>query len=212
MSDLALVLGFQNRFDEAQELYGQALRIQERILGPDHLDTLQTLCYLANACQDAGELDRADRLLRDLVRRHRHLGESNPFQMARALSMLGLNLLSQRRYAEAEPVLRECLALREQKLPDHWNRSNAASMLGEALLGQGRPAEAEPLLLRGYADLKRRESRIPDPGKIRLAQAAERLVRLYESTRRPERARAWLETVRQERDNIEATRGGPAGR
>ena len=104
------------------------------------------------------------------------------------MAYFGDNLLTQRKWAEAEPVLRECLAIREKALPDDWLRFNAMSMLGGSLLGQGKYFEAEPLILAGYEGLKAREENIPAPGKPRLAAAAERVVRLYEAWGKPEKA------------------------
>jgi hypothetical protein len=95
-------------------------------------------------------------------------------QMAR----LGFNLLHQHMYADAEPLLRGCLKIREAKQPDEWTTYNTRSLLGEALLGQKKYADAEPLLLQGYEGMKQREAKIPAEGKIRLTEALERLVRL----------------------------------
>jgi hypothetical protein len=39
----------------------------------------------------------------------------------------------QNKYAEAEPVLRECLALRTRKEPEAWTTFNTQSLLGDAL-------------------------------------------------------------------------------
>ena len=44
--------------------------------------------------------------------------------------ILGLNLLLQDRYTEAEPVAREALALMEKLVPDDWSRFHALSMVG----------------------------------------------------------------------------------
>ncbi len=105
-------------------------------------------------------------------------------------AQLGQYLLQSRRFEEAEPVLRECLAARETLLPDSWLRFNTQSMLGGALLGRGNHADAEPLLVAGYEGMKAREATIP-AGLPRLAEAAERLVALYEATGRPREADAW---------------------
>jgi hypothetical protein len=104
-------------------------------------------------------------------------------------------LLKHQKYAEAEPVLRECLAIREEKLSDSWLRFNAVSMLGGALLGQRQYAKAEPLLLQGYEGMNRREAQIPERGKARLPEAIERIVRLYEATQQAEKARVWREKL-----------------
>jgi serine/threonine protein kinase/tetratricopeptide (TPR) repeat protein len=107
------------------------------------------------------------------------------------LASWGLRLLQQKRWIDAEPVLRECLALREKKEPDAWTTFNARSMLGEALNGQQRRAEAEPLLLQGYEGLRQRAAKIPKEGKPRLAEALERLVQLYDATGPKDKADEW---------------------
>src|SRR5262249_54698163 len=96
---------------------------------------------------------------------------------------------------EAEALLRESLAIREQKLPDSWQRFNNMSQLGGALLGQHKYPSAEPLLLEGYEGMKQREGKIYSQGKIRLPEAIQRLVQLYETTQQTEKARAWREKL-----------------
>src|SRR5262249_5135641 len=77
-------------------------------------------------------------------------------------------------YAAAEPVLRECLALREKGQPDEWATFNTRSMLGGTLLGQGKYADAEPLLLQGYEGLHARADKMPPAARVRLPEAGER--------------------------------------
>src|SRR5262249_14896627 len=110
---------------------------------------------------------------------------------AAALAGLGDNLLLQHKWADAEPVLRECLTIREKKQPDEWTTFDTRSLLGDSLLGQRKLADAEPLLRAGFAGLKRRAATIPPPSRPRLAEAAERLVRLYEATGQPAEAAKW---------------------
>jgi tetratricopeptide (TPR) repeat protein len=176
----------------------QAVRLNERVLelcktrlGPDDPATLWSMGNLAETYQTVGRLDQAERLLGDLSERVRRLDRPKTADTADLLAKFGKTLLALDRYAEAEPVLRECLAIRAEKLPDDWLRFNAVSMLGGALLGQKKYAEAEPLLLQGYEGMKQREATIPPGRKVRLPEAAERLVRLYEATGRPDEARAW---------------------
>jgi serine/threonine protein kinase/tetratricopeptide (TPR) repeat protein len=108
------------------------------------------------------------------------------------LAALGVNVLKQKKWADAEPVLRDCLALREKVRPDVWSTFNTRSLLGEALQGQQKYAEAESLLLAGYRGMKEREATIPPPDrKVRLAEALERLMGLYEATGRQDEAARW---------------------
>jgi tetratricopeptide (TPR) repeat protein len=120
------------------------------------------------------------------------------------LASLGLNLIQQKKWSEAETVLRDCLAVREKKQPDAWNTFNAQSMLGDALLNQKKYADAEPLLLAGYKGLKQREATIPQPvRKVRLEEALARLVALYEATGKKDEAAKWrkeLDAAKAEKD------------
>jgi hypothetical protein len=113
------------------------------------------------------------------------------------LASLGLNILKQRKCTDAEPVLRECLALREKLaaganpsvLP--WQIANVKSMLGEALAGQQKYGDAESLLLAGYEGLKEHEATIPPQAKIRLTEALKRLLDYYAATGQEEKADEW---------------------
>lgn len=64
-------------------------------------------------------------------------------------------------------------------------------MLGEAVRHRGGYAEAEPLLIAGYEGMKSRSAKIPASAKIRLGEAAGRLVDLYNAWGKPDQARAW---------------------
>ena len=102
-----------------------------------------------------------------------------------------LDLLQRRQYPAAETYLRECLTIREKKLPDDWVLFNTKSMLGGALAGQKKFQEAEPLLVEGYSGMKEREAKIPAAGKTRLPEAIRRLVDLYTAWEMPEQAAEW---------------------
>ena len=108
-----------------------------------------------------------------------------------AMANLGMNLLAQKKSAEAEPLLRGCLAIREKATPDHWATFNARSLLGASLLGQKKYAEAEPLVLCGYEGMKAREAQIGQQVKWKLPEAGERVVQLYEAWGKPEQVAAW---------------------
>ena len=59
---------------------------------------------------------------------------------------------------------------------------------GGSLLGQKNYSGAEPLLLAGYEGMKEREAKIPPQGKIRLTEAIQRLVDLYDAWGQKEKA------------------------
>src|SRR5262249_35651445 len=68
--------------------------------------------------------------------------------------------------------------------PQHAGRSAP----GSEEVHRGRAALAARL--RG---MKQREAQIPRPGKVRFVEAGKRLVRLYEATNQPDKARTWRE-------------------
>lgn len=67
------------------------------------------------------------------------------------------------------------------------------SLLGGALAGQGKRREAEPLLLAGYEGMHGRRDKIPADDKIRLTEALQRIVGLYEAWDEPEKAAGWIQ-------------------
>jgi hypothetical protein len=88
-------------------------------------------------------------------------------------------------------LLRQCVAIRKTKESNAWRTFIAVSLLGEALRGQKKYAEAEPLLREGYAGMERREAAIDPASKIRLADAADRLIQLYLQMNKPDQVKKW---------------------
>ena len=91
-------------------------------------------------------------------------------------------------FTEAEAAARDRVRIGEKIYPDDWRTFNAQSLLGGSLLGQKKFAEAEPLLRSGYYGMKQRADKLAAIGRLRLKEAGERLVRLYEATNRPDEA------------------------
>src|SRR5262249_52418140 len=110
----------------------------------------------------------------------KHCPADDP-RLATDLAKIGLYFLKADQPAEAEPPLRESLAIREKKEPGVWTTFNTRSMLGAALLGQKKYAAAEPLLLAGYKGMKAREKTIPAQARVQLTEALLHLVQVYEA-------------------------------
>jgi hypothetical protein len=130
-------------------------------------------------------------------------GENRPeiTAYAQELSGLGSNLFRQKKYADAESILRQCLTIVRKTQSDDWTTFDTESLLGGSLLGQEKYGAAEPLLLAGYAGLKQRAAQIPPKSKPRRTEALERLVQLYEATNKPDEAARWnkeLEALRKD--------------
>jgi serine/threonine protein kinase/tetratricopeptide (TPR) repeat protein len=140
---------------------------------------------------EAGRKAEAVKLVAKLLADARQSSPKDNPELAKSLAESGRMLLLVKAYADAEPLLRECLAVREKTQPDLWNTFTAKSMLGGALLGQKKYAEAEPFLVAGYQGMDQREATIPVQAKDRLTEALERLVQLYEATGKLEDAARW---------------------
>ncbi len=154
-----------------------------------------SLSWVSRPLQDAYAKTGAaakltDLLLQELSRARKSLPEGDP-QLAHLLAQIGLGLLRQNKGSEAEPLLRECLAIRARTQPDDWTTFSTQSLLGGALLGRQKYAEAEPLLLKGYAGMRQRAKTIPPQGALRLPEAIDRLIELYTMTNRPGEAKKW---------------------
>jgi hypothetical protein len=160
-------------------------------LGADHRATLAGKNNLVHCYNHMKEPAKAEPLLRELAAFWKEKAGADSALYAGQLAVLGLNLLRQHKSADAEPPLRQALAIRDKRQPGDWTTFNTRSMLGGALLGQKKFADAERLLVQGYEGMKRHEEKIPPQGKVRLAEALERLVQLYEATGREELAAAW---------------------
>jgi eukaryotic-like serine/threonine-protein kinase len=178
--------------------HADALKVLESVLpkfksqfGRDAELTRVSTGNLVQCYDELGFLAKAEPLRRDLVASAKRSSGSASVEYAGQLVWLGMNLLKQGKANDAEPVLRECLAIREKKEPDAWSTFNARSILGGALLGQKNYADAEPLLLNGYEGMTQREKTIPPQGATRIPEALDRLIELYTGTNKPDEAKNW---------------------
>ena len=139
----------------------------------------------------AGEIAKVGDLLRQEVTEARKSLPPDSPDLAGMLAQLGLNLLEQKKWDEAESIIREALTIREKTQSDAWTTFNTKSLLGGALLGQKKYADAEPLLLKGYEGMKLREKTIPPQANTRIPEAIDRLIELHTATNKPDEAKRW---------------------
>ena len=196
--NLAYVLQRRGQFAQAETMQREALAMRRKLLGNEHSDVAASLAGLADLFYDQRKLPEAEALQREeLTMRRKWLTGSSPppaaliNNLVDTLFRLTRTLLAADKFAEAEPLAREWLALGEKELPDDWQTFNAHSMLGSTLLGQKKFAEAEPALVAGYEGMNQRQEKVPTEYKFRLRESLECLVRLYEATGRPDQAAEW---------------------
>jgi tetratricopeptide (TPR) repeat protein len=129
---------------------------QERVLGPDHPDTLDLRNYLANAYRGAGRYTDAITLHKqNLPARERVLGPDHPDTL-RSRNNLGEAYHDAGRTAEAITVYEQTLYDRERFLGiDHPDTLTSRSNLASTYRQAGRTAEAITLHERTVADRER---------------------------------------------------------
>ena len=146
---------------------------------------------LIDAYTKAGENAKlADLLQEQLPEARKTLPKDSP-QLAGLLAQIGMSLLQQKKWTEAEPLLRECLAIREKTQPDVWSTFNTQSLLGGALLGQKKFAEAEPFLLDGLRGDEAAREDDAAAGQLPLPEALDRLIELSAATNKPDEVKKW---------------------
>jgi tetratricopeptide (TPR) repeat protein len=132
---------------------------------------------LASRYDRAAEYANSEKLYRwsmeEAVKRygavHRHV--------ALQKNLLGLNLMRQKKFTEAEAVLRESLEAYEKTAAGDWKTFETRALLGGALLEQSKAAEAGPHLEAGYRGMKARSIRATPANRARLREALDWLVR-----------------------------------
>ena len=142
--NLADALHDQGRYAEAESELRDIIAIQERVLGPEHPDTLSSRNNLANALSSQGKYAEAEAEHRAVLAiRERVLGPEHPDTLS-SRNNLANALYAQGKYAEAEEVHRAVLAIRERVLgPEHTGTLKSRNNLANALSSQGKYAEAE---------------------------------------------------------------------
>jgi serine/threonine protein kinase/tetratricopeptide (TPR) repeat protein len=199
MNNLALVYEAAGRLKDAASLFAETLDLQIAKRGPDHPYVLYTMNSLARTYRDLGWLDDALPPAETATAKARtQFGAGD----GRTLGFIeNLAIIHGRRgqHDKAEPLLRESFAIRQKTQPDAWTTFLAQSSLGACLLAQKKYADAEPLLVQGYEGMNKRADKIQPPGKVRLRDALQRLVQLYDAWGKKDKAEPWrkkLETMK----------------
>jgi non-specific serine/threonine protein kinase/serine/threonine-protein kinase len=183
---------------EAESLLLNAIEGWKRTMGADYSGRLLGMNPLAELYLDSRRLDRAESLLIEARGVGNAMGDEGVMVADSSTALARLRVL-QKMWVDAEPPARRALAIRLDRHPDHWTRFDTLSLLGASLAGQGKFVEAEPMLIEAYNGLKERQERIPYLWrKKRPAEAAQRLVDLYEAWGKKDLADEWRKRVDRE--------------
>ena len=172
----AVLYDSMGRQEDAIPLYQRLIKIEEQVLGADHLRVSNTILLLAITFAQVGRFAEAQQLCeRAVAIREKHLGPDDP-EVADALRQLAATYRLRGFKSKVEPLLKRSIAIHErQKEPDLESLAGDLSTLAGLLQEQGRFAEAEALFRRVIEI----EQKIPQPDDARLAEAWKTLATLY---------------------------------
>jgi hypothetical protein len=146
----------QGKHSEAESLFREAVPGMEKVLEPQHTDTLVSKSGLAASLLSQGKNTEAESLLREVVP-----GMEKVFGLQHAdtlvsKSNLAASLFSQRKNAEAESLFREVIPGMENVFGlQHANALVSKSRLAAMLFSQGKDAEAESLFREVVTDMEK---------------------------------------------------------
>jgi eukaryotic-like serine/threonine-protein kinase len=109
------------------------------------------------------------------------------------LTRMGLAsaLMAEKKFAAAEPLLRDWLKYCPKLSPAWWREYYVSTLLGECLLAQKKYAEAEPLLVKGYEGMKKERKVVPAQNASRLPKTLDLLIELSTATNKPDDLKKW---------------------
>jgi eukaryotic-like serine/threonine-protein kinase len=201
---LGLVLSGRDNLDEGEALEREALAMSRELWGNENPEAATLLGRLAGVCRSRGNDAEADIMDgQALAMRRKLLGNDHPY-VAISLANFAGSLLLRNLLDEAEPKMRDCLSIREKKMPGRWETFHTRVGLGRILLRQGKYAEAEPLLASGCEGMQQRLDSSGPWGRDVLKQAIGDLILLYGITGQRDQAAHWKkEVVKQYREEME---------
>ncbi|MBN1892972.1 tetratricopeptide repeat protein, partial [bacterium] len=143
-------------FNAAESLYRHALVIREKVFGPEHPDTAQSLNNLAVLLNNKGDYAGAEPLYRRALSiKEKALAPDHP-DTATSLNNLALLLNNKGDYTGAEILFRHALAIWEKNLgPDHLFTATNLNNLAVLLKNKGDYSGAEPLYRRALAIIEK---------------------------------------------------------
>jgi hypothetical protein len=154
--NLAAVLHKMKKFQEAEIMQLDVLRVLRCMLGPEHPDTMRQESTLAMILSKQGKYDEARKIQTSLWRRYAAaLGAEHKTTLTEA-SNLATTMAYQLNVADAASIQRMVLEAQRRLLgPEHPNTLLSAGNLGSSLALLGACDEAEQLLQSVLASYKR---------------------------------------------------------
>jgi len=174
------------RYREAELFDQQALKMQEKVLGKEHVDVAQTLFGLGVTYEEWNKYQQSETFLRRAIAIREHIFGPQAPETLNILVELGYLYYKQGKYDQAASLLQQCLTLREQEpnANDKITTSTSFNNLALVYSKQGKYDEAEALYKRA---LEIRE-RVSGKQSINVAITQRNLAGLYKKQGKYEQA------------------------
>src|SRR5207253_7893014 len=133
----------QKKFDQTAKNLEVVLAMRRKALGDDWEPVARTLANTATVYMMSGNLEAAGRTYPEAVERlSRKLGPDHP-DVAHVRTGMGENLIKQKKYAQAEPVLLRALEVRIKAFGEpHPRTQRTIKDLGDLYEQWGKPAQS----------------------------------------------------------------------
>jgi non-specific serine/threonine protein kinase/serine/threonine-protein kinase len=143
-------------YQRAEALFAQAVETQQQVLGPNSVETLKSMRYLAWAMHEEGRDSDAEKLDREALARYRRAFGVEHHGTLAAMSDLASILRTQFRYEDAETLQRETFEIQTRVLgQESEDTLTSMNNLANTLSYEHKYAEAEGLRRRAL-DIQRR--------------------------------------------------------
>jgi eukaryotic-like serine/threonine-protein kinase len=132
-------------YDAAKPLQERALETRRRVLGGEHLDTLNSISQMGNLLKEQGKLSEAMPYYREALETSRRVLGEDHLNTLDTISNMGVLLSEQGKSNEALPFYRESLEKYRRLLGEEAPGTMIAIQeMGNVLRDQGKPKEAMP--------------------------------------------------------------------
>ncbi len=145
MANLSVCFTTQGKLEEAETMTREILARYLPVFGEDHPNVMTQWNNLAVVLAMQGEYPEAEEIMRRLLESRRAVMPAGAY-MGNTLGNLGAVVLARELYAEAEPILRETIALMREKFgSDHPRLARRINSLGRVKIATGDLDQAEAL-------------------------------------------------------------------
>jgi TolA-binding protein len=141
----------QQKDAEAEQLLRQSAQRREKLLGAEHVNTLESKYWLAAALYCQQKYAEAEQVMRQLVQQREKVLGTEHVNTLESKYWLAVTLQYEQKYAEAEQLLRQSAQQREKLLgAEHVNTLESKYWLAAALYYQQKYTEAEQVIRQLY--------------------------------------------------------------